>query len=123
MHNVDGYNLEFTSRKSWRARLYVKSKCIDEIAVGWARNMFPVDGVKMLSLHLKSSEECQLRMKSAAPFKVAIALQRNPEVNKVIAISGVFEVLPISMNTAEHRLENRVLRRLHAANEAIGEKT
>lgn len=101
MHNVDGYNLEFTSRKSWRARLYVQGKYLDEIPVGWARNMSPVEGVKMLSLHLKSLEECERRMKSAAPFKVAIALQRNPEVNKVSAISGVFEVVPISMNAAD----------------------
>lgn len=114
-HSIDGYDLTFTSRRSWKANLRARGKIIDIIPVTWTHGR-KGDVQEVWYQNPDELEEARLR---DVPFVVALAHAKDPyaEPSEFHEFRGVFEVIATGGRLGEQSIETKVIRRLKADDE------
>src|SRR5262245_46482583 len=115
-HTVDGLGLEYTSRTSWKARLYEAGALLGVVPVAWS-NDFRVNRntrKRYLRVWYKDHAELVEQMASDQPFVVALAEAKDPEApaREFKRFVGVFRVKATGQRLGEQTIETEVLERL-----------
>jgi hypothetical protein len=78
-HEIDGFDLTFTSRRSWKAarRQIGQSAVTDVIPVAWARDLRGKGAERFLEVWYTDPKEMEAQMTSQKPFVVALAEAKN----------------------------------------------
>jgi hypothetical protein len=112
MHKVGNFGLEYTARRSWKARLfeYYGQKFLQVVPVAWTKHMRK----KKLEVWYQSEGELLLQLNDSQPFIVALARAKDdknprPEFDRFVA---VFLVKATGKRLGPKHLEVEVLRRL-----------
>lgn len=117
-HEVDGYDLTYVSRTSWKAERRYAGKLLDQVPVTWT------DGwrhdaktkARFLAVYYRDPVEMEARRTSATPFVIAVAAAHDKEaIPRVFhRFVGVFEVLATGVQFDDRSIEAKLLRRLQA---------
>jgi hypothetical protein len=114
-YHVDGFDLKFTSRTSWKAERRRNGELLDVVPVAWANDWRQADG-PFLGVWLRNGQE----LTRPEPFIVAVAKAKDYKAlpHEVASIVGVFKVVPTGNIWRERSrtslLETRVLKRITA---------
>ncbi len=117
-HVVDGFELRFTSRRSWKAERREHGRLLDIIPVTWTKGR-TVDGATndiFLRVWYQSDAELAAVAASRNPIVVAMAIAKDysKEPHEFEEFRAVFEVQPTGRVFDEKSLETKILRRLRA---------
>jgi hypothetical protein len=118
-HSVDGFELKFTGRKSWKAARYANGRLIDIVPVTWTkgRRQDPGSNEIFQEVWYQARTELEQRNTDPTPFVVALAIAKDyaEMPHQFKEFRGVFEVAPTGRLLSENSLETKVLRRVKAA--------
>jgi hypothetical protein len=98
MAKVDGFEISFTHRGSWKADLLAPGKDSEVIPVAWNTDWKN----KSLLVWFKSDGEADTRLAAGHRFRVAVARKNSDGSTSSKNISGVLWVSPIEKNLDEH---------------------
>lgn len=96
MTGVDGFEVAFTHRGSWKAALSAPSMLPDTIPVAWKSDYLRTDGQWQLFIWFKDPEEVNSLMSAGGSFRVALATKNEDGSTASKNIIGVFWVTPVS---------------------------
>ena len=116
-HPVDGFDLKFTSRRSWKARRREHGRLIDTVPVAWTKGRRVLATKEIFQeVWYQDTVEVTERADNPAPFAIALAVAHdyNKLPHDCKEFVGVFEVVPTGKILSEKSIETRVLRRLRA---------
>jgi len=117
-HPVDGFDLKFTSRRSWKAERREHGRLVDVVPVTWTKGRRVDAETKELFQEVWYQDPRKLAARAAdpTPFVVALAVAHDYSVlpHAFKQFTGTFEVAPTGKFLTEHSLETRVLRRVRA---------
>ena len=122
-HYVDGFQLKFTSRTSWKAELRLLNQRIDLVPVtltkGRRQGASPQD--VFLEVWYRNAEE--LRRRAADPNAFVLALAKAKDDHEVPSVFdsfvGIFRVIPTGTPLSENSIETKVLERVRARDLAV----
>lgn len=121
-HEVDGYDLTYVSRTSWKAERRSAGRLLDQVPVTWAGGWRRDPETKSLFLpvYYKDAAEMEARRTGAVPFVVAVATARDRETLPRVfqRFVGVYEVLATGVQFDDRSIEAKLLRRLNARRDA-----
>jgi hypothetical protein len=113
-HSVDGFQLRFTGRRSWKARWLLHNRTLDIVPVTWTRG-WNAQGI-FLEVWYRSAEELKQRAADQNAFVVALARAKNyrefPHAFEQFV--GLFRVIPTGIVLSENSIETKVLERVRA---------
>ena len=98
MARVDGFDVKFTHRGSWKASLLVLGKCVAEIPVAWQTDR---SGNTILVWFKTHNEACE-RLTAAKRFRIAVATKNANGSTNSSNITGIFWVIPIEVRLDGH---------------------
>lgn len=117
-HAVDGFDLKFTSRRSWKAERRERGKVIDVVPVTWDDAWKRGTGANDITLEVwyQSPAEMELARRSREPFIIVLAAakDRTTRPREFREFKGIFEVMATGDNLSEESINTRVLRRVVA---------
>ena len=117
-HEVDGYDLTYVSRTSWKAERRYAGRLLDQVPVTWTDGWRhdPKTNARFLAVYYKDAAEMETRRTSAKPFVIAVAAAHDKEaIPRVFhRFIGVFEVLATGVQFDNWSIEAKLLRRLNA---------
>ncbi|SRR6266536_3211139 len=97
-HVVDGFELSFTSRTSWKAERRHRGRVVDIVPVAWTKGWRsdPQSGDKFLVFWFQDAIELQERNTNREPFVVALAVARDYDQHphEFSEFRGIFRVIP-----------------------------
>jgi hypothetical protein len=117
-HPVDGFDLKFTSRRSWKAERRRLGRVVDIIPVTWTKGRRVDDTTKEIFQEVWYQDEKELaaRATDPSPFVLAVATAHDyaklPHAFKEFI--GIFEVSAIGKVLSKHNIETKLLRRVRA---------
>jgi hypothetical protein len=122
-HYVDGFELKFTSRTSWKAELRLLNKKFDVVPVTLTKGRRQGASPKEVFLEVwyRNAEELRLCAAQQNSFVLALARAKNDhEVPPVFdTFVGIFRVIPTGATLNENSIETKVLERLRASDMAV----
>jgi hypothetical protein len=117
-HYVDGFELKFTSRTSWKAERRLLNQKLDIVPVTLTKGWRPVASSKEVFLEVwyRNTEELKDRAADPNAFVVALAKAKNnrefpPVFDEFV---GIFRVIPTGIPLSENSIETKVLERVRA---------
>jgi hypothetical protein len=117
-HYVDGFELTFTYRTSWKAKRCLHSRTLDIVPVTLTKGRRQDASSKEVFLEVWycSAEELKHRAADPNPFVVALAKAKDdhefpPAVDKIV---GIFRVISTGIVLSENSIETKVLERVKA---------
>jgi hypothetical protein len=112
-HQVDGFDLTFTSRTSWKAERRARGRTIDIVPVVWTKDRRQVGSEVYQGVSYQDREEMERRLADPSPFAVALAVAKDyaKHPHEFKEFRGVFDVVPTGERLSDHSIEARVLRR------------
>jgi hypothetical protein len=119
-HSVDGFELKFTSRTSWKARVWLPGgKAVaDDVPVTWKDGWRFEDRKFFQRVWFRKADELEAHKSSRKPFLVAVADRKEKKVSQAPSVFksfiGVYEVVSTGTILSENSIETRVVRRLKA---------
>jgi hypothetical protein len=112
-HTVDGYDLTFTSRRSWKAHRRVRGRLIDVVPVTWTkgRRQDPVSKEIFQEVWYQDPSEMAARLSDPTPFVVALATAKDYNVlpHAFHEFRGLFEVVATGKSLGPHSIETKVI--------------
>jgi hypothetical protein len=117
-HPVDGFDLTFTSRRSWKAHRREHGRLVDVVPVTWTKGRHASDATKEIfqEVWYQDRDELAARAADVSPFVVALATAKDygtfPHAFKEFV--GVFEVVATGKMLSDISIETKVLRRVRA---------
>ena len=97
-HFVDGFDLTFTSRRSWKAERRQRGKVIDIVPVTWTKGRWqdPVTKDVYQEVWFQDRNEMLERNGSSEPFVVAVGVAKDYSKmpHEFEEFRAVFEVVP-----------------------------
>jgi hypothetical protein len=118
-HSVDGFDLKFTSRTSWKAQRRNRGKLVDVVPVTWVHSQRREGKSILQGVHYQDPVEMERARLSREPFIIALAIAKDPQADPKVfhEFRGVFEVESTGAFLGGHTIETRVLRRIKAGKE------
>jgi len=117
-HEVDGYDLTYVSRTSWKANRRYAGRVIDQVPVTWTDGWRhdKKSNSRFLAVYYRDASEMEFQRTSSAPFVVAVAEAHDKEASPRVfqRFIGVFEVSATGVQFDEMSIEARLIRRLNA---------
>ena len=99
-HEVDGYDLTYVSRTSWKAERRNAGKLFDTVAVTWTDGWRHDEATiaRFIAVYYKNAAEMEIQRANTMPFVVAVAEAHDKRVHPRVfkRFIGVFEVLATS---------------------------
>jgi hypothetical protein len=115
-HEVDGFGLTFTHRRSWKAWRRAPGHEADIIPVTWTKGRFQAPGSSEIlqEVWYSNEAESEAQRTSAVPFVVALAIAKDYAVmpHAFKEFRGLFEVVSTGERVTSHSIQTRVLRRV-----------
>ena len=115
-HDVDGFDLKFTSRTSWKAERRLHGKLLDIVPVTWTKGL-TLDkdaGVTRLQVWFQNPADLEQHRARQESFVVAMAVARDydrrPHAFK--EFRAIFEVRSTGRKIDLESIETQVVRRL-----------
>lgn len=117
-HPVDGFELAFTGRKTWKAYRYEFGTQLDIVPVTWTKGLQVRERIP--EVWFSNPVELEAQMMSRIPFVVALAIAKDYMVHPHTfdEFRGIFEVLATGDRGASEdgmSIETKVLRRLYGS--------
>jgi len=118
-HPVDGFDLKFTSRTSWKAERRDRGRLVDVVPVTWVHAQKRNGKEVLQDVYYQDPAEAERASKSSEPFVIALAIAKNANAHPKAfhEFRGVFEVVSTGNLVSEVCVETRVLRRVKAGEE------
>jgi hypothetical protein len=115
-HSVSGFELKFTSRRSWKAELRRYGRQIGVVPVTWTKGRSTSGGEVFQQVWFQNLTEMEKHRASKKPFVVAVAIVKDysQHPHAVQSFQAVFEVIATGAALSENSIETKVLRRLTA---------
>jgi hypothetical protein len=115
-HEVDGFDLTFTSRRSWKATRRAAGQIVDVVPVTWTkgRRQDPTSKEIMQEVWYQNPAELEAARTSIAPFVVALAVAKDYSVlpHAFQEFRGIFEVVSTGEQLTPQSIQTRVVRRM-----------
>jgi hypothetical protein len=114
-HFVDGFDLTFTSRTSWKATRRLRGKVIDIVPVTWTKGLRQPGPT--LEVWYRNPEERQGARQSREPFVVAVARAKDYSAlpHEFEQFTALFRVVATGDQLSETSIETKVLERVRAS--------
>ena len=123
-HSVDGFELKFTGRTSWKAERRLLARTLDTVPVTWTRGRRQDASSKEVFLEVwyRSPDELKQRMVDPNAFVVALAMAKDYRKfpHAFDQFVGLFRVIPTGVVLSENSIETKVLERVRAMQTADG---
>ena len=115
-HSVDGFEVTFTSRRSWKANLRLRGTLIDKVPVTWTKGRWQAGSDLFQEVWFQDADELEAHRISTRPFKVALAIAKDysEHPHQFEEFRGIFEVQATGEKLSENSIQTRVLRRYTA---------
>jgi len=119
-HFVDGFELKFTGRSSWKAEWRSRGRTLDVVPVTWTRGIRHDTLCKEMFLEVwyRNLEELENRIASPDAFVVALAEAKDygtfPHAFRQFV--AVFRVIPTGIVLTQNSIETKRLDRMTAKN-------
>jgi hypothetical protein len=116
-HPVDGFDLKFTSRRSWKAERRQRGHLIDVVPVAWTKGRRVDDGGRIFQeVWYHDRGELEARANDPTPFVVALALAHDYAVQPLAFrhFVGIFEVAATGKILSDISIETEIRRRVQA---------
>ena len=115
-HDVDGFDLSFTSRTSWKAEVRRNGEVVDVVPVTWTKGWQRRGNENYLEVWFRNADELTTYSKRTEPFLVAIAKAHDYEqFPHVFAFfTALFRVVATGAILSDISIETRVLERVSA---------
>ena len=113
MAKVDGFNIAFTHRGSWKADLLAPGKEVEIVPVTWTKDWDRQKGT--VFVWLKKPEDVDHYMGLSKGFRIAIAIRdasRSASSNDII---GIFAVEPLTRSDDPRGITCKLIKRLKPA--------
>ena len=112
-HRVDGFDLTFTSRTSWKARRRARGHVIDIVPVVWTKDRRQVGTAVYQGVGYQKRDEMEARMADSSPFVVALAIAKDyaKHPHEFKEFVGLFEVRATGECLDDQKIQTQVLRR------------
>ncbi len=121
-HIVDGLQLKYTSRTSWKAEVRHHGTLIDIVPVTWTKGYKKTGSEIRQEVWYQDIAEMEERQKDTKSFVVAVAkakdYRQHPHAFQDFQV--VFEVVSTGKRLSKNSIETKVLRRLTANNTTVG---
>ena len=118
-HEVDGLNLKYTARTSWKAEVRTPAgRLVGVVPVCWTNGMRRGGAETYLQVWYKDPSEMERQRKSKTPFLVATALAKSyTELPRQFEeFRGVFEVRSTGVALDHESIETVIIRRVNGRN-------
>lgn len=115
-HLVDGFDLKFTGRRSWKAERRQRGRLVDVVPVTWTKGRRVEEGRIFQEVWYQDRSEMAARASDPSPFVVALAIAHDyaVEPHAFKEFVGVFEVTPTGKILSDISIETEVRRRVQA---------
>lgn len=114
-HMVDGLELRYTARRSWKAKIRCHGKVVVAAApAAWANGRYTKSGDTFQKVWFQNAKEMERRRTSDEPFVVAVVTAKDYDrfPHEFKDFQAVFEVVATGEACSDKSIETRVLRRL-----------
>ncbi len=113
---VDGFDLKYTSRTSWKAARRQNGTLIDVVPVTWTKGWSTTDAGPLLEVWFQKSNEMEEHRNRREPFVVAVAVAKDYKVHphQHKQFVGVYRVASTGRALSEDSIETRVIERVTA---------
>ena len=114
-HSIDGFDLNFTARTSWKAERRHLGHLLDIVPVtwtkGWRRD--PDSKESFLEVWYQDQVEMEKQRTNPMPFVIALAIAENytRQPREFKEFRGLFEVVSTGVALSENSIETKVLKR------------
>lgn len=98
MARVDGFEVSFTHRGSWRANLLALGKDAEVIPVAWRTDMVG----KTILVWFKTEKEADQKLAAGSRFRIAVAYKNSNGSASSNNITGIFWVTPVEKQLDDH---------------------
>jgi hypothetical protein len=117
-HPVDGFDLKFTTRRSWKAQRCQNGRLIDVVPDTWTKGRRVDEPTKQIFQEVWYQDEAEMARRAAnpSPFVVALAVAHDYTVlpHAFKEFVGIFEVTATGKVLGDKSIETKVLRRVRA---------
>ena len=113
-HAVDGYELRFTSRRSWKAERRLNGALIDVVPVTWTKGIAQKGGERLLEVWFRNPDDLSNYSHRTEPFVAAVAVARDYDEypHHFLKFTGLYEVVATGALLSSDSIETRILRRI-----------
>lgn len=113
-HDVDGFDLTFTSRTSWKAERKANGALLDIIPVTWTKGRRQANGQTFQEVWFKDPADMMVHNSRTTPFVVVVARAKDYDKlpHEFAEFVAIFEVEPTGTVLSNASIETRVIRRL-----------
>ena len=115
-HSVDGFDLKYVSRTSWKAERRDRGKLVDIVPVTWTDAQHRKGSEIIQVVYYQKPDELELARLNPEPFIIALAAPKHPTARprQFDEFRGVFEVVATGRALDEESIETKVIRRVKA---------
>jgi hypothetical protein len=115
-HVVDGFEVTFTSRRSWKANVRLHNRLVAVAPVTWTKGRWQVGGDVFQEVWFHNQADLESHRSSTDPFIVALAIAKdyNEHPHQFEEFRGIFEVQSTGQQLSEISIQTKVLRRFTA---------
>ena len=115
-HDIDGFQLRFTGRNTWKAERREQGELLDVIPVAWTKDTDTERSTQAIWYRKNNLREMEERLAVREPFVVAVAEAKDYRVipHSFKKFSGVYEMVATGVRLGKQGIQARILRRLGA---------
>jgi hypothetical protein len=115
-HLIDGFEVAFTSRRSWKAALRLHGRLIDTVPVTWTKGRWQAGTDVFQEVWFQNRDELEVHRTSSTPFRVALAIAKDysEHPHQFQEFRGIFEVQATGERLSDISIQTKVLRRFTA---------
>jgi hypothetical protein len=115
-HDVDGFQLRYTGRNTWKAERREHGRLLDVIPVTWTKGTrhSPYGKEILQEVWYRNISDMEARLTDPAPLVVALAEAKDYGVkpHAFKKFKAIYEVVATGARLTDHSIQTRVLRRL-----------
>lgn len=116
VHKLDGFELGFTNRRSWKAERRQNGQLIDIVPVTWSRDLYRDGDQQFLRVHFSNVDDAEKYRTQQKPYVVAVAEAKDygDERLSFSKFVALYEVVSTGKRLNDHSIETKIIERLGA---------
>lgn len=113
-HHLDGYELKFAARRSWKAERRLDGTLIDTVPVTWTKGIRETGNDRFLQVWFPNTDELRDYSQRTDPFVVAVATAKdfNQHPHQFSKFNYLYEVVATGELLSPDSIETRIIRRI-----------
>jgi hypothetical protein len=115
-HSVDGFDLRFTGRTSWKAERRLRGKLIDVVPVTWTKGWLKTPKGVFIQVWFRNETDLLEYNSRPEPFVIAVAKAKNYNrfPHEFEQFTALFQVKATGNTMSEKSIETLMLDRIRA---------